>query len=104
MIDITPHYVTRPYLTRHGDGEMLDNKEKSVLSKDIMEDRTNHYNDHQGLFRYGMLDIGMLGERIVKDARGLDFVLDVTHCDEMDRIDEFCQEFGTVNAIDTALV
>ena len=102
--DVTAHYVTRPYLTRHGDGDMLDSDGRTDISSGILEDRTNHYNDHQGEFRYGRLDIPQLYERIVADAQGASIVLDVTHCDEMDRIDEFCQEFGRVNAIDTALV
>ena len=102
--DITAHYVTRPYLTRHGDGEMLDSSYRSLISKDIIEDRTNHYNEHQGKFRYGRLDIQQLRERIMGDAQGTNIVLDVTHCDEMDRTDEFGKEFVNVNCIDSALV
>ena len=51
--EITAHYVTRPYLTRHGDGEMENHLHRQDISKDIKEDRTNHYNYNQGDFRYG---------------------------------------------------
>ena len=49
--NITLHYVTRPYLTRHGDGFFIED------NVGVTEDRTNHYNEFQGHFRYGRLDI-----------------------------------------------
>ena len=98
--DITAHYVTRPYLTRHGDGEMMDNDRRSVISKDIRKDRTNHYNEHQGEFRYGRLDIPMLRQRVAENADDIPFVLEVTHCDEMDRISEFRKEFTDIRTYD----
>jgi len=101
---LTAHYVTRPYLTRHGDGEMMNEKQRKLISKDIMEDRTNHDNEHQGGFRYGKLDINSLYDRIVGDARGVRFQLELTHCDEMDRLNEFKMKFGDVNTYDTPLV
>ena len=85
--DIIAHYVTRPYLTRHGDGNL-----------------TNHFNDGQGEFRYGLLDIGSLKDRIVADSRGINFELEVTHCDEMDRVSEFRKYFGKVNTYDSPLI
>lgn len=102
--DITAHYVTRPYLTRHGAGYIDNECRRNDLSVSVADDRTNHYNEYQGEFRYGMLDIDVLRRRVVWDARGIDFVLDVTHCDEMDRLGEFKRYFDNVNAIDTALV
>lgn len=114
-IDITAHYVTRPYLTRHGDGEMEQQSSRTTLSKDVAEDRTNQYNEHQGEFRYGLLDVNSLKQRITEDAtemtsfifgddKKVNIELEVTHCDEMDRIAEFKKEFNTVNTYDSALI
>lgn len=102
--DITAHYVTRPYLTRHGDGHISNAIGRHELSSDIQEDRTNHYNEHQGMFRYGELDIANLNKRITDDSRGVRVILDVTHCDEMDREAEFRKEFVNVNTYDNPLV
>ena len=103
-IDIEAHYVTRPYLTRHGDGEILNSNQKSFISKDIQEDRTNHFNEHQGEFRYGNLDISSLKERIMSDSKGIKIILEVTHCDEMDRISEFKKEFNNINTFNSPIV
>jgi len=102
--DITAHYVTRPYLTRHGDGHLTGEDNRVIISSGIDEDRTNHYNEGQGQFRYGMLDIEALRERVVKDSRNVNFELEVTHCDEMDRVNEFKKHFGKVNIYDSPLV
>ena len=106
-VDVTAHYVTRPYLTRHGDGEINGTyhiEDKHFISKDIQDDRTNHYNEFQGEFRYGFLGIEDLKKRILSDAKDTKFVLEVTHCDEMDRLSEFKKEFETVNTYDSPLV
>lgn len=55
-------YVTRPYLTRHGDGVMLGNE---ITMPD--EDKTNVYNEHQGKIRCATLDYQMLFDRIDED-------------------------------------
>lgn len=102
--DVTAHYVTRPYLTRHGDGNIQNALDRITLSSDISEDRTNHYNDYQGEFRYGKLDIQQLYERIVTDSKNVNFVLDITHCDEMDRISEFKKTFSSINTYDNPLI
>jgi adenylosuccinate synthase len=102
--DITAHYVTRPYLTRHGDGEIFSPNIRRFISGGIEEDRTNHFNDFQGEFRYGNLDISDLHKRIVNDSRNIKFELEVTHCDEMDRVAEFKKNFYTVNVYDSALI
>lgn len=104
ITNITAHYVTRPYLTRHGDGEMEDHTYRKNLSSNVSEDRTNHFNEFQGEFRYGKLDIESLMERIRQDAQDIRFEVDVTHCDEMDRVDEFNAFFGKVNTYDSPLV
>lgn len=102
--DIIAHYVTRPYLTRHGDGNLTDESSRGRISSSVEEDRTNHFNDGQGEFRYGLLDIGSLKDRIVADSRGINFELEVTHCDEMDRVSEFRKYFGKVNTYDSPLI
>lgn len=104
--EVTAHYVTRPYLTRHGDGEMENQSNRMLIASSVNEDRTNQYNDVQGDFRYGLLDIESLKERILKDVGSMKFELEVTHCDEMDRISEFKNIFaGTkINTYDSPLV
>lgn len=98
--DITAHYVTRPYLTRHGDGFIYNEANIKEISSYVNEDRTNHYNEFQGDFRYGSLDIEKLKHRIMKDAGNTNFVLEVTHCDEMDRINEFSRLFENIKTYD----
>lgn len=102
--DVTAHYVTRPYLTRHGDGHLDDICKRKELSKEVLEDRTNRFNEHQGEFRYGKLDIPKLKERVTADAGDSKIVLEVTHCDEMDRIKEFKKEFEDIHVYDTPLI
>lgn len=105
--DVTAHYVTRPYLTRHGDGEMLNQSLRSNISSGVNEDRTNHFNDFQGEFRYGLLDLGSLKERIEVDHKGADNLkveIELTHCDEMDRLSEFKKEFDVVNTYDSPMI
>ena len=65
-----------------------------------MEDRTNHYNDGQGDFRYGKLDINELKKRLYHNANGNKFKVELTHCDEMDRVSEFKKAFGDVITYD----
>ena len=83
---------------------------RGFISKDVAEDRTNHYNDGQGNFRYGILDIPELQERIFRDEQNaigtpnFNHVLEITHCDEMDRIDEFKKYFANINTYDSPLI
>jgi len=102
--DITAHYVTRPYLTRHGDGYLDQEINRKYISSSVNEDRTNQYNKNQGEFRFGLLDVSSLHNRIAADAKSIKYELEVTHCDEMDRITEFKQVFGKVNTYDTPLI
>lgn len=102
--DITAHYVTRPYLTRHGDGCIDGEASRGKLSADVKEDRHNVWNEFQGGFRYGKLDIGALKNRIDSDRRGTNYEIELTHCDEMDRTAEFRKAFGDINAYDSPLV
>lgn len=102
--NVTAHYVTRPYLTRHGDGILLNQSNKSIISSSITDDRNNHYNEFQGKFRYGHLDISELFKRISNDSLNVSFNLEVTHCDEMDRSETFKKYFNNVNFYDTPLI
>ena len=45
--DISLHYVTRPYLTRHGRGPLSEEISRNLLSSSVQECRTNHYNEFQ---------------------------------------------------------
>lgn len=81
-------YVTRPYLTRHGDGPF---KETDLPSWNIkilnIHDNTNVENEFQGKLRYGLIDLDEFKTRIVKDikdARNKNITLSIaiTHLDE----------------------
>ena len=103
--DIELHYVTRPYLTRHGKGDLDKECQRGVIASYIQEDRTNHYNQFQENFRYAPLDLSALRDRIKKDSLGqYKTVLEVTHCDEMDREKEFRQMFNNVLFTDNAMI
>lgn len=103
-VEITAHYVTRPYLTRHGDGNMLNVSSKENLSKEVEDDRTNHYNNFQGQFRYGFLNICDLKKRILSDNNNIPFEIELTHCDEMDRKSEFERAFSNINFYESPLI
>jgi hypothetical protein len=104
-VDVTAHYVTRPYLTRHGDGHVHKESNRQSLSSGVREDRTNTFNEFQGGFRYGTLLIPELVERIDADSRGVKYEIELTHCDEMDREKEFKQAFGDkVNTYDSPII
>jgi len=105
ITDITAHYVTRPYLTRHGDGAMESEvMHRHTISRDVQPDRTNEYNEHQGQFRYGGLDINRLWQRIHADAKDVPYVVELTHCDEMNREPDFRCTFEKVICTDKAMV
>lgn len=88
--EINVHYVSRTYLTRHGDGEMDNFCERQTLSSYIEEDKTNQFNQFQGGLKYGALDCMALQARILNDLENgpdairdsIKTVLDFTHCDE----------------------
>lgn len=108
-VDITAHYVTRPYATRHGDGligNLYTCREvaRKFISDGVKEDRTNTWNEFQGAFRYGLLDIDELKERVVSDSGFNKFEIELTHCDEMDRELEFKKRFKKVNTYDSPLI
>jgi adenylosuccinate synthase len=64
-IDVT--YVSRCYLTRHGVGPFLTERQK--LSEFDVVDKTNVHNEFQGSLRLGYLHIDLLLDTIKKDLR-----------------------------------
>lgn len=59
-------YVTRPYLTRHGAGRIDNECSKKEINPN-MEDLTNTPNPHQGIVRYGKMNVYELLNRTQKD-------------------------------------
>ena len=82
--EVIPYYVTRSYLTKHGNGVFpgetsIDNINSSMV------DKTNHPNDYQGTLRYGLFDKDLADQllnRIKVDAEGYDYKIVVTHQNE----------------------
>ena len=65
-------YVSRPYLTRHGAGTLINElKDKSELNMNIKEDTTNIQNEWQGTLRYAPLNIVSLTDRIKEDIHSV---------------------------------
>lgn len=103
--DISLHYVSRPYLTRHGRGRLEKETNRMSLSGGVQECRTNHYNQFQEHLRYAPLDIQCLMQRISDDNKlGLTSVIELTHCDEMDRESEFRKVFTNIKTYDNPLI
>ena len=94
---VTVHYVTRPYLTRHGSDSFVSETIDCDLNPDS---ETNDFNMWQRGFKYGHLNLDSLKQEIEKDSawvansKNWRYCLDVTHCDELDRVDEFKTVFG----------
>lgn len=91
------HYVTRPYLTRHGSKNFMMEWVDGDLKK---EEEINKYNDWQRKMLYANMDLNELKDRINKDQlhvsnlpTNISFTVDVTHCDELDRKKEFKKIF-----------
>lgn len=83
-------YVTRSYLTRHGDGPLSNEIDKQLLSSCI-DEKTNIFNKYQGDLRYGYMDSN-LENRILTDFNKLNkeilfrskMSIAITHLDEVD--------------------
>ena len=98
------HYVTRPYLTRHGSNNWQGKKIDCDLNKSL---EINGFNEFQHDFMYNDLDLFDLKDRIIKDLKKVHkdkFILEVTHCDELDRSAEFKKIFEKCNFYDSAKV
>ena len=66
-VDVEVVYVSRTYLTRHGVGRFDTECEMDGISNHITTDKTNIWNEWQGNLRYGILDLGNLETRVLKD-------------------------------------
>ena len=108
-------YVTRAYLTRHGEGPLPNELKEKPYYK--IEDQTNIPNPYQGILRFGFLDLNELSETINKDLKNTEGLtctvsLAITCLDQLDKevdyilnsnsikspIAEFIQKvFDTVN-------
>lgn len=68
-IKFNPIYVSRPYLTRHGNGPLPfeDNVIKYYLKKEVLENETNVTNKWQGKFRYAPFNPELLNHVLRAD-------------------------------------
>lgn len=102
--DADIHYVTRPYLTRHGSNNWQGKKIDCDLNRSL---EINTFNEFQHDFLYNDLDLFDLKNRITKDLKKAQkdkFILEVTHCDELDREAEFKKVFKNCNFYGSAKV
>lgn len=92
-------YVTRSYLTRHGDGPLEEAVKKSEINAD-MHDKTNVPNDFQGTLRYGFLEDADQAARIAKDwafAKNNPLFkksMAITHCNEFNDVRDNSKYFS----------
>jgi adenylosuccinate synthase len=92
--EINLHFVTRPYLTRHGSNEFLNKDIDCDLKKDV---EINQYNEWQRDLLYDNLNLHNLKNSLNKEASKLDkkkYIIHVTHCDELDREHDFNKVFN----------
>lgn len=81
ITEIEPYYVSRTYLTRHGNGP-LPGEDPSL----VYADDTNVPHDFQGTLRFAPLDtaaINALHSRCHADFGGDQYKLVLTHCDQL---------------------
>ena len=45
-----------------------------------------------------------INRQLFEDARGAKIEIELTHCDEMDRVNEFKRAFGDVNIYDSPII
>lgn len=82
-IDI--HYVSRVYHTRHGEGPFVKHGAALVLKNN--EQETNVFNDHQGNFRTGPLDLAQVNYALASDgsiSKGIEKNLVLTCADQVE--------------------
>ena len=66
-VDVNAIYVSRPYVTRHGAGELPHENPYLATSSSIELDTTNVFNKWQGKLRYADLNMDSLLDRCTKD-------------------------------------
>lgn len=88
------YFVTRCYSTRHGNGWMSDerNNFEGILNSNFLEGETNLFNEYQGKFRTGLLDIDLINYAIESSLYDADSVykthLVTTHVDMLEDINK----------------
>lgn len=88
--DVSTFYVSRTYLTRHGDGPFPE--EDADMKLDASEDATNMPNEYQGCIRCGKFTVesqNALMQRIDADGHETDKNIVFTHCKSIDNITEW---------------
>ena len=81
-------YVSRSYVTRHGDGPLDQEIRKEEIGEELF-DKTNVFNQFQGNLRYAKLPKNAMGKEIESDFRTADseryeLTVAYTHCNEHD--------------------
>lgn len=76
------YYVTRWYLTRHGDGPLPGEMPDPPHAK--IDDKTNVHNRYQGALRFALLNVTTLQDRIWIDAENASASIVVTCLDQCD--------------------
>jgi adenylosuccinate synthase len=100
-------YVSRTYLTRHGNGRFDEECAKEEISLNIKPDMTNVANPFQGKLRYGKLSEESLALRVQEDSKGIntyiwETALAITHCNENEIDLEYLYENNVVDKIYTS--
>ena len=83
-IEVTLYYVTRSYLTKHGNGDFPGECDQNEINSNII-DLTNKPNQYQGSLRFGLFNevrAEELYNRIKLDATNHKFKIVVTHMNE----------------------
>lgn len=83
--DVSTFYVSRTYLTRHGDGPFPE--ESNIPQIDALEDKTNVFNEYQGNIRFGHMTASLLQslmQRCYNDGHKTNWNVVFTHCNEVD--------------------
>lgn len=104
-------YVTRSYLTRHGVGEFPSEILMPRFKLDTLSE-TNTWNKNQGSFRYGILNVDELIDRITEDynyywnIKQSSMSLAITHWDEnqIDTSNIKCKIYYGIGAERTAIM
>ena len=81
-------YVSRSYVTRHGEGPLDHEVGKEELGGELF-DKTNVFNEFQGNLRYAKLPKNAMGREIERDFKiaesgNFDLSIAYTHCNEHD--------------------
>lgn len=99
IYDIEMYYVTRSYLTRHGNGWMSNEKDLTLKNN---EEETCVYNEYQKELRFGNLDYDLLNYALKLDAAYTSSIkknLIITCLDQIDekfKIEKIEIQFDTV--------